>query len=171
VSTNTNVIVISGSMGAGKTTVLAEASDVLSARGVVHAAIDMDFLSFGHLPAVPSDDLMIRNLAAIWNNYAAAGVTRLLLCEALETVAGRDQLREAVPGAQIVVCRLRARLETMQQRIRLREPGMLQEQFVARVAELEASLDAASVEDFSVENDGRSVTAVAREILARAGWL
>ena len=66
---------------------------------------------------------------------------------------------------------IRARLETMQQRIRLREPGMLQEQFVARVAELEASLDAAGVEDFSVENDGRSVTAVAREILARAGWL
>jgi hypothetical protein len=59
----------------------------------------------------------------------------------------------------------------MQQRIRLREPGMLQEQFVARVAELEASLDAASVEEFSVEKEGRSVTAVAREILARAGWL
>ena len=94
-----------------------------------------------------------------------------MLCEALETAAGRDQLREAVPGAQIVVCRLRARLETMQQRIRLREPGLLREQFVARVAELEASLDAAGVEDFSVENDGRSVTAVAREILARAGWL
>jgi hypothetical protein len=59
----------------------------------------------------------------------------------------------------------------MQQRIRLREPGMLQEQFVARVAELEASLDAGCVEDFSVENDGRSVTAVAREVLVRAGWL
>jgi hypothetical protein len=76
-----------------------------------------------------------------------------------------------VPGAQIVVCRLRAKLETMQQRIRLREPGMLHQQFVARAAELEAALDAACVEDFSVENDGRSVTAGAREVLLRAGWL
>ena len=59
----------------------------------------------------------------------------------------------------------------MQQRIRLREPGMLQEQFVARIGELEASLDAGRVEDFSVQNDGRSVTEVAREILVRAGWL
>ena len=71
-----------------------------------------------------------------------------------------------------MVCRLRARLETMQRRVREREPGMLQEEFVARVAEeLEASLDAGGVEDFSVENDGRSVTAVAREVLRRAGWL
>ncbi len=48
---------------------------------------------------------------------------------------------------------------------------MLQEQFVARVAELEASLDAGHVEDFSVENDSRAVTEVAREVLVRAGWL
>ena len=166
-----HVIVISGSMGSGKTTVLAEISDVLAARGVVHAAIDTDFLGMGYLPAEASRDLAFRNLSAVWNNYAAAGVTRLLLCEALETPAERERLREAVPGAQIVVCRLRARLETMQQRIRLREPGMLQEQFVSRVAELEASLDAGCVEDFSVENDGRSVTAVAREVLVRAGWM
>ncbi len=166
-----HVIVISGSMGSGKTTVLAEISDVLAARGVVHAAIDPDFLGMGYLPAEASRDLAFRNLSAVWSNYAAAGITRLLLCEALETPAERGRLREAVPGAQIVVCRLRARLETMQQRIRLREPGMLQEQFVSRVAELEASLDAGCVEDFSVENDGRSVTAVAREVLVRAGWM
>jgi ABC-type uncharacterized transport system YnjBCD ATPase subunit len=171
VSTDVHVIVISGSMGSGKTTVLAEASDVLAASGVVHAAIDMDLLSLGHLPAAASHDLMIRNLAAVWNNYAAAGVTRLLLSEALDTAAKRERIREAVPGAEIAVCRLRAKLETMQQRVRLREPGMLQEQFVARVAELDASLDAGCVEDFSVENDGRSVTAVAREVLLRAGWL
>ncbi len=170
-STDVRVIVISGSMGSGKTTILAEASDILGAAGVVHAGIDMDFLSFGHLPAATADDLTSRNLAAIWNNYAAAGVTRLLLCEALDTAARRDRLREVVPGAEIVVCRLRARLETMQQRVRVREPGMLQEEFVARVAALEASLDAGGVEDFSVENDGRSVTAVAREVLRRAGWL
>ena len=48
---------------------------------------------------------------------------------------------------------------------------MLQEQFVARVAVLEALLDAAGLDDFAVENDDRSVTDVARAILGRAGWL
>jgi len=37
-----SVIVISGSMGSGKTTVLGEASDILAAHSLVHAAIDMD---------------------------------------------------------------------------------------------------------------------------------
>jgi cytidylate kinase len=165
------VLVISGSMGAGKTTVLGEASDILNVSGIPHAAIDLDALGLAHLPAAVSDDLMIRNLAAVWNNYAPAGITRLLLSEALDDIIKRERLRQAVPGADIIVCRLRAKLETMQQRIRLREPGMLQEQFVARVAELEASLDAGHVEDFSVENDGRSITEVAREVLVRAGWL
>jgi hypothetical protein len=48
---------------------------------------------------------------------------------------------------------------------------MLQEQFVARVQPLEAALDAAGLEDFSVDNDGRSVTDVAREVLRLAKWM
>ena len=44
------------------------------ARDVDHAAIDLDTLASGHLPAAASDDLVIRNLAAVWNNYAAAGL-------------------------------------------------------------------------------------------------
>jgi hypothetical protein len=48
---------------------------------------------------------------------------------------------------------------------------MLQEQLIRRVAELDGTLDAAAVEDFSVLNDDRSVTEVAREMLVRAGWL
>ncbi len=170
-SHDVRVLVISGSMGSGKTTVLAEASDLLSAANIAHAAIDLDFIAVGHLPAAASESLAARNLAAIWCNYAAAGVTRLLLSEALDTDAKRQQIQEAVPGAQITVCRLRARLAVMQQRVRQREPGMLQKQLVARVAELEASLDAGPPEDFSVANDDRPVTEVAREVLARARWL
>jgi len=165
------VLVISGSMGSGKTTVLGEASDLLGAAEIFHAAIDLDSLALGHLPAAASHDLLIRNLAAVWNNYAAAGITQLLLSEVLDTAAKRERLRQTVPRAEIVVGRLRATFDTMQHRIRLREPGMLQEQFVARIAELETSLDAGRVEDFNVQNDGRSVTVVAREVLVRAGWL
>ena len=171
VAHNVKMLVISGSMGSGKTTVLGEASDILGAAEILHAAIDLDSLGLGHLPAAASDDLLIRNLAAVWNNYAAAGITRLLLSEVLDTAAKRERLRQTIPGAEIVVCRLRATFDTMQQRIRLREPGMLQEQFVARIAELEAWLDAGRVEEFSVQNDGRPITEVAREVLVRAGWL
>ena len=165
------VIVISGSMGSGKTTVLAEASDLLAARGVVHAAIDLDALGIAHVPGGERIDLIHRNLASIWENYAAAGVTRLLLAEAVESRAELDRIQNAIPGSTVVVCRLRARLETMQQRVSVREPGMLREQFVARVAELDTLLDRAQLEDFSLVNDDGAVTDVARELLVRAGWI
>src|SRR5439155_17630352 len=101
-------------------------------------------------------------------NYAAAGVTRLWLAEAVESRAELDRIQRAIPDSTVVVCRLKARLETMQQRVSMREPGMLREQFIARVAELEALLDRAQLEDFSLVNDDGSVTDVARELLVRS---
>jgi hypothetical protein len=165
------VIVISGSMGSGKTSVMAEASDLLAAAGVIHAAIDLDGLGIGHVPEGAWPDLAYRNLAAVWQTYARAGATRLLLAEAVETADELDRILAAVPESEVVVCRLRARLGTMQQRVLAREPGMLQDTLVARVAELESILDAAQLEDFSLVNDEVSITDVARELLVRAEWL
>jgi len=53
----------------------------------------------------------------------------------------------------------------------VREPGMHQATFVARARELQHVLDAAQLEDFTIVNDDRSVTEVARDVLERAGWL
>jgi hypothetical protein len=163
------VLVLSGSMGSGKTTVMAETSDLLAARNIPHAAIDLDALGVAHLPR--GNEVALRNLTAVWRNFAEEGASRLLLAVALESLPAREQLQLAVPGAEMVVCRLRAGLSTMQQRVRLREPGIRQAEFVARSEELEKILDASRLENFSVDNDGRSVTEVAREVLARAGWL
>jgi hypothetical protein len=158
-------------MGSGKTTVMAEASDLLTASGIVHAAIDLDALGVGHVADDTWRNLTYRNLASLWDNYRVAGITRLLIAEAVESRAELDLIRSAVPGSEILVCRLKARLATMQQRVVAREPGMLQEELVSRVAVLDALLDAASLDDFVVENDDRSVTDVARDMLVRAGWL
>ena len=138
---------------------------------MVHAAIDLDGLGICQLPAGLADDLMFRNLASVWANYRAAGVTRLLLAEAVASAADLDRIRDAVPNAEVVVGRLTTSLETAQHRVRLREPGMLQDKFVARVPELERILDDGDLEDFSIENEHVSVTDVAREMLIRAGWL
>jgi hypothetical protein len=114
---------------------------------------------------------MWRNLACVWQNYASADVRTLLLAQAMEHRQELDRLRDAVPGAQIVVCRLTAAIPIMQSRVRLREPGMFQQEFVNRAASLDAVLDAAAVEDFAVLNEDRSATDVAEEMLRCAGWL
>ena len=167
------LLIISGSMGAGKTTVLYEISDLLSEAGIAHAAIDLDCLAVVHPQRDShSQRLAFANLAAVWPNYAAAGAERLIVARVVEDRAELDQYRAAVPGAQPIVCRLTAPLSLMHERLRIREPGMFQYQALARAAELADILERASIEDFEVDNGiGCSVGAVAREVLSLAGWL
>jgi adenylylsulfate kinase len=165
------LIVITGTMGSGKTTVMAEASDILMARGMMHAAIDLDALSIAHVPGTELTDLVYRNLSSVWTNYAALGIDRLLLAAAVENCGELNKIRAVLPDAATVICRLTASLQTMEERVSVREPGMLHDTFVARVAELDAILETARLEDFSLPNDDRRVSEVATELLTRAGWI
>jgi len=112
---------------------------------------------------------------AIWHRFGRItdqpGVTRLLLAEALESKESLERVRNAIPDASIVICRLTASQQIAESRVRDREPGMLQEKFVARVGELDRILRKAALEDFCLHNDHASVTAVAHELLRRAGWI
>ncbi len=167
------LLIISGSMGAGKTTVLSEASDLLAQAGIAHAAIDLDWLAVMH----PQQDaygqqLAFANLAAVWPNYVAAGAKRLIVARVVEYEHELDHYRIAVPGARTVVCRLTAPLTLMHDRLRVREPGMFQYQALARSTELANILARAAVEDFTVDNGpGRQIGEVALEVLTRAGWI
>jgi gluconate kinase len=167
----TKVIILSGSMGCGKTTVLGEASDVLSTHYIAHACVDLDAIGTVLIPEDVAADLVRRNLAGIYANFVSAGLSHVLLAEAVENRRDLDNLRGAMPEAEIVVCRLTAAFATMESRLRVREPGMNQAKLLARARELQQVLDAAQVEDFTVVNDDRSVTAIAHEVLERAGWL
>jgi len=167
-----NLLLITGSMGSGKTTVLSEASDILAIRNIPHASIDLDALGTAHLPPpVRDQQLMYRNLQSVWENYAHVGLTRLLLARAIEDRAELQRCRNAVPGAEIVICRLTASLKTMQDRVQSRDIGTLQSTFIARVAKLNSILDRVHLEDFSLSNENRSVTDVAYEMLVHAGWI
>jgi hypothetical protein len=76
-----------------------------------------------------------------------------------------------IPPANVVVCRLTASIEAMKRRVEMRDLGMLQHEYVARVAKLNLILDRAGLENFAVVNDQRSLTDVAYEMLVKAGWI
>ena len=167
-----SVLIITGSMGAGKTSVLAEASDILALDHIAHAAIDLDALGLAHLPsAAGNDGVMYRNLQSVCKNYASLGVTRLLLARAMEDRAELELCRGAVSATSMVVCRLTASVEAMELRVKMRESGASQRQYVARIAKLNAILDHARLEDFTITNENRSLTEVAHEMLVKAGWI
>lgn len=159
-------------MGAGKSAVLAEASDILTSLRMWHAAIDLDALAMGYFPsATPNDDVMYRNLEAVCRNYGAHGVPRLLVARAIEDRSERERCCKAAGATSAVVCRLLASVRTMEQRVAERESGMLRQEFIARVAILNGILDRVQLEDFSVSSENRSVTNTAREMLVKAGWI
>jgi hypothetical protein len=159
-------------MGAGKTSVMVEASDILALGHIAHAAIDLDALGLAYLPtAARNDDVMYQNLQSARENYASVGVTRLLLARAIETRAELDRCRRIVSASNTVVCRITASIETMESRIKLRELGVSQREYVARVAALNTILDRVHLEDFTIANENRPLTEVAHEVLAKAGWI
>jgi hypothetical protein len=164
--------VITGTMGAGKTSVMGEASDILAELRIVHAAIDLDALGLAYLPSArPSYGVMYENLRSICKNYAASGVQRFLLARAIEDSTQLKLCREIVPVANTLVCRLTASIDAMKQRVLARDLGIFQRDYVARVENLGVILDRAQLEDFVVANENRPLTEVAYEMLVKARWI
>jgi len=165
------VLVLNGSVGVGKTTIGTAISSLLANAEIPHAFVDRDALcvSWPHRGRF-NEELANRNLAAVWRNFRALGAERLIVAGVLESTGDVDAVRSAVPGAAMIVCRLRAPRAVRDARLRAREHGASRDWHLARSVELETILDCAAVDDFSIENDGRSPDAVAHEVLARAGW-
>jgi hypothetical protein len=159
-------------MGAGKTSVLAEASDILALRRIAHAAIDLGAFGLAHFPSADGNDgVMYHNLQCVCKKDASVGVRRLLLARAIEDRAELELCREVVSATNMVVCRLTASNETMELRVKMRESGVSHREYVARVAKLSAILDRAGIEDFTIIRENRSVSDVAHEMLVKAGWI
>src|SRR5437764_1584590 len=165
-----SLLIITGTMGAGKTTILGEASDILAMRGIAHAAIDLDMLGLAHLPSGKcSDDVMY--LGSVCENYASLGVSRLLIARAIEDRAELEMCNSVASASNVVICRLIASVEAMEQRVMVRDSGVSRRDYVARVAELNAILDRAQLENFTITNENRSLTDIAHELLPKAGWI
>jgi chloramphenicol 3-O-phosphotransferase len=149
------------------------AGDLLAAANRSYAVVDLDTLTWCYPP--PADDpfngrLAFRNLTMVWENYAATGAGRLIIARVVESRDELERYRDAVPGADITVIRLRASDETLQGRV-LGRPVTTGPRYVRRSLELARLMDDRQIEDHLVETSGRTVTDVAREVLHRAQWL
>jgi hypothetical protein len=166
-------LLITGTVSVGKSTIAAEINDTLAALKVPNAAVDLDALSWQWPSSSEwNSDLMFENLAALWPNYVARGVTHLVLAGVLEDRADLDRYRVAVADADITVCRLVApETDRIARLLGRMPPGPSRDWHLARTVELNSILERLVVEDFVVDNGARPVREVATEILIRAGWI
>lgn len=148
-STVVPVLLVSGTVGVGKTSVAAEISEILSGKEVPHAYLDLDALSNSWPPQGRfNEELAFRNLASVWENFRASGAKRLIVSCVVESRADLIRFQEAVPGAALALCRLTASQATREARLRSREVGSGLEWHLNRTGELDFILDQLGIEDF-----------------------
>jgi adenylylsulfate kinase len=168
------VIVVTGTIGAGKTAVALEMAVILREHRIPHAMADLDALS--ECWPVPDDDpsnvgVTLCNLAAAWANYRDAGAQRLVVAGVIEGRDDLDRIRASIPGAEVTVCRLTASPAVLRKRIVGRAVGSGVEWDLARAPELDAVLDALDVVVLRLTNEAKTVREVAMELLDAAAWL
>ncbi|GGP75679.1 ATP-binding protein [Streptomyces melanogenes] len=169
-------LLITGTVGVGKTSAADLLGDLLSDAGVPHAVMDLDRLCQSW-PA-PEDDpfnfaLLLRNLRALTANFLDAGVERLVLAGVAESTADRDAYQAAI-GMPLKVCRLTADLPVVHSRLRHRhetdnDPESLP-WHLERADQLDKVLEQADIADFTIDTTHVALPAVASAILKTAGW-
>lgn len=168
------VIVVSGTIGAGKSSTAAALRHRLSESGQLCADIDLDALcqlSPGREADPFNSALGFANLAAVWPNYARLGTDYLVIARVVEDVQDRQCYEQALPGCDIRIVSVEASAATRAARITAREiEPASREWHLARSDVLAARLADVVLEDLVVSNDDRDIADVAAEILARLSW-
>lgn len=169
------VLLITGPVGVGKTTVAEAVSELLTQDQVPHALLDVDELS-RFWPA-PADDpfnfeLVLKNTAAVCRTFSEAGARCLVLAYVIERAADRARFASVIPYGELRVIRLHARLETLRGRITARESAATEslDWHLRRAPELAEIMERNAIGDRVVATDGRSAADIAHEILAGEAW-
>lgn len=148
------VIVITGSVGAGKSTTSTAYCDLLNERGKRVWLVDMDYLRsvYPH----PEGDrfgsaLGFRNLKDMWPNVAATGVDVIVIADVVESMDKRARYQAAIPGADVTIVRLDVSVPVMLERLEKRENAHSIAWFRERAAELQEILTRNGVGDIVIQ--------------------
>jgi hypothetical protein len=169
------VLLLTGPVGVGKTSVAFETLELLEEREVPCAFFDVDGLTYFH-PKPPDDRFgerfAIEALGMLVPRLRTQQrIERLILARVLWERESLNAYHEAIPDAEITVVRLHAPLDVIDARIRHREPGSAVDWYLARAHELAAHWNAHPVEDLLVETAGRDVREIADQVVAAIGWV
>lgn len=170
------LLVITGPVGSGKSSVAEALSKLLAANTITHALVDMDFLRVVR-PTPPDDPFGEaggrRNLAALWPLIVTDGARSVVLADVVEDrQAYLRAFAELLPAVPVTIVRLDVPMPVILRRIQAREAPETVGWYLARAPELQAIMQRGPVEDVLVDVGDRSPAEVAAEVLERVavGW-
>jgi predicted kinase len=165
-------ILLTGTIGVGKTAVATEIAELMRDTGRATAVIDLDWLGWLASPSrVDVQDLIVRNLAATWENFVSAGAQNMVLVRAVQSESEVSELRALLSEVELKVVRLNAPAASIERRLSARDSGQVLEEHLAQSRRFTQLLDEAKIEDIEIENDNRALWDVALEVVRRTGWL
>ena len=165
------VLLIGGRSGVGKSSVANKLHARLSDARVKHAVIEGDNLDLAW-PAPWQHALAERNLAAMWANYRALDFRRLIYTNTVSVLESGGLAAAMGDDPRVVAVLLTADDTVAADRLRRRESGpeiathLMRSRLRARELQADA---AASVH--RVPTDDRTVDEIAADVLAITGWL
>ena len=159
-------LVLTGSPGSGKSSVLDALSTLLEIDAIAFGAIESEQLARGWPWLAISESL--RQLAAVTDLQRAAGRDLFLVVATTETSLELQEVIDALAVDRVLVVCLYAPPEVVAGRIAVREsdawPG--KRPLIAHARELAMSMRAITGIDVVLDTDGRSAVVVAAQVLA-----
>ncbi len=167
----TQLLVIGGRSGVGKSSVAFALHDLLVDADIRHAVVEGDALDLAH-PTPWEHQLAERNLAAVWANYRALGYRRLIYTNTVSVLAA-DALAAAMGDEpRITAVLLRASDESTADRLKRREQGESLRRHLERSARSAGYLDKYAQENVHrIDTDGRDPGSIATTIATMLGWV
>jgi hypothetical protein len=164
----TDVLILSGPAGVGKSSTAYEMVRLLEEAGIDHALVDTDELDRIYPRPADPDGVSEKNLAAVWQTFREAGARRLILVGVyLDQPSQLAWIARAVPSAKFTLVRLMASESTLADRIARREIGSGRELQLSRTRRQLAVLRADHQADVQLLHvDGTSVLALAKQVVA-----
>lgn len=165
---HTEVLLLHGSPGSGKSTLSVAVSEQLRQAEKAYAVIDIDELNIIY---PPQDRFAHRNLKMIWPNYTAVPNIKVIIPTVIADTANYQSLLDAIPAAKIMICELMAPKSILIDRVTAREPNAYWKERLKKWVDIYDQRDESQkFGDFQVTTHDKSVEEAAREIIIKAGW-
>jgi len=166
------ILLLTGTVGTGKTTVAVEIIEQLADMGLHCAVIDLDWLGWVNAgdDFHQYDKLIVQNVISVWPNYCAVGVEYLVLARGLTHREPVQTLQNVFSSTPIKVIRLIASRDILIKRLSQRDSGETLHEHLAEMNELNQIMDDLQLEEAAIVTDNLPVNMIAERIIDVTGW-